>query len=136
MSQDDVLRVRADNEVHGAILDKEDRYELEEVKRNVKFVDDAELTFVISEKEYILPEINKLEPINYKKVPKEELKVLRKWFDKNINQILPTILSFAISEENLSRLQEAVEEGIPIIITSGVDTDHSHILMNKELFGL
>jgi hypothetical protein len=136
MGQDDVLRVRHDTEIHGAIFEGENRYELVRVERDVQFVDDAKLTFVLSKEEYILPKFDKLKPIDYKKIPKAEKEVLRKWFNKNISQMLPAILSYSTSEENLSRLQEAVKEGVPIIITSGVDTDHSHILMKKELFGL
>ena len=134
-SQDDVLRVRDDNEIHGAIIHKENRYELTSVERDVKFVDDAVLTFTLGEK-YTIQRFEKLTPIDYSKIPDMELTVLRAWFDRHIKEMLPTMLSYAMSKENLLKLKDAVQRGVPIIIKSGVDTDHSHILVEKELFGL
>lgn len=134
-NQDNVLRIRDDNEIHGAILSGENRFELTSVKRNVKFIDDAFLTFTLN-KNYTFQKFEKLPPIDYNKVQKNELEKLRKWFDKNMVDLLPMILAYSTSEENLLKIKNAITENVSIFIVSGEDTDHSHLLIDKELFGL
>lgn len=136
MNQDDVLRVRNDSEIHGAIINGEIWYNLISIKRNVKLVNDALLIFERLDQKPALSQFKDLPCKDQNEISKRELEALKEWFNKNIKQTLPVILSYSMSKQILLKLQKALNAGIPIIVTSGIDTDHSHILIEKELFGL